>query len=665
MARINIDLLGNFRVRLEDGYEQLFPTKKARMLCAYLALPCGTTHSRERLASLFWDDRADEQARGSLRTALTAIRRLLGGDALIVDRDLVALNPAVVKTDIEQFSARIADGSADALQTALDLYRGRLLDDASDGGAEIDDWLRLERDRVNEQAIGGFTRLLTHYIDQRNYAAALEVGRTLLTIDPLQEQTHRLMMRLYAEHGQRGLALRQYDDISRILAQELGIEPDTETRNLAYQIRVETDGRDHATLHQADGQAGDVVDDDAPPAPPIDRPSIAVLSFTTLGQDDQDSFADGIVEEITAALSRVRSFFVIARNSAATFKGSELPVSKIAERLGVRYLLTGSIRRAGGRLRISTQLLDAVSAEQLWTEQFEGGDQDIFDLQDRITEEVVGILQPTILAAEVKRARRKRPDNLHAYDLVHRAFPHVWTMTFEDNQTALKLLKQAIELDPSYALAYALISWCHAQNITYNWTGDIAPAKERAVARAREAFQLDNTDPLVLTTLATAESLTGDHDIARVHVDRALQIDRNSAWAWMRSAWIHCYDGNFEQSIEHFERAWRLSPFDPLNFNLCFGIGLAHFALGQDEKAAKLIEQGLLENPGAVWANWPLVAIYAWLDQLDNAQAATERVLARYPGLTVSKIMDSIPHRAPVMLERYTAGLIKAGFPQE
>lgn len=666
MARINIDLLGNFRVCLEDGYELLFPTKKARMLCAYLALPCGTTHSRERLAALFWGDRADEQARGSLRTALTAIRRLLGADALMIEKDQVALDPAIVTTDVLQLSEHIADGSSEALQAALDLYRGQLLDDAADAGTDIDDWLRRERDRFTEMMMGGFTRLLSQHIEQGSYAAALEAGRTLLTIDPLQEQTHRLMMRLFAEHGQRGLALRQYDDVSRILAQELGIEPDSETRDLAHQIRVETNGRSTGPAASQEEQVAStqLEETDTSPAPPVDRPSIAVLPFATMGHDDHDYFADGIVEEITAALSRVRAFFVIARNSSMTFQGSELPVSKIAERLGVRYLLTGSLRRAGGRLRISTQLLDAVSAEQLWADQFEGGDQDIFDLQDRITEEVVGILQPTIMAAEVKRARRKRPDSLQAYDMVHRAFPHVWAMTFEDNQTALKLLRQAIELDPSYALACALRAWCHAQNITYNWTGDIVLAKERALSRAREAFQLDNSDPLVLTTLATAESLTGDHDIARVHIDRALQIDRNSAWAWMRSGWIHCYDGNFEKSIEDFEHAWRLSPFDPLNFNLCFGIGLSHFALGRDEKAAKLIEQGLLENPGAVWANRPLVAIYASLDQMDNAQAATDRVLARYPDLTIAKIMESIPHRAPVMLERYIAGLRKAGFPE-
>lgn len=341
MARIKIDLLGNFRVSLEDGYELLFPTKKARMLCAYLALPCGTTHSRERLAMLFWGDRADEQARGSLRTALTAIRRLLGADALRVERDLVALDPEVVTTDVKQISGYIADGSVESLQSALDMYRGRLLDDAVEAGADIEEWLRLERDRISDLTIGGFTRLLNHHAEQGNYAPALEAGRTLLAIDPLQENTHRLLMRVYAEHGQRGLALRQYDDISRFLAQELGIEPDAETRDLAHHIRVATDASTAKSSAPSDDVDGAIAGNaESSPVPPIDRPSIAVLPFAKMGQDDNDYFADGIVEEITAALSRVRSFFVIARNSAVTFKGSELPVSKIAERLGVRYLLT-------------------------------------------------------------------------------------------------------------------------------------------------------------------------------------------------------------------------------------------------------------------------------------------------------------------------------------
>ncbi len=631
------------------------------MLCAYLALPSGGAYPRERLAHLFWGDRADEQARGSLRNALASIRRLLGHDVLNVSQDSIAFDPQTVDVDAERFATLIEENTPDSLAQAAALYRGSLLEGYSDNSDEFDAWLRRERQRLDDVALSGFTSLLRRHVESKAYQEGLEIGRLLLAVDPMQEETHRLLMRLYADHDQQPLALRQYEDVARLLANELGIEPSAATQALARQIRSGREAPD------SDAPASDkpmLENDVAKAVLPVDRPSLAVLPFAALGHDDQDHFADGVVEEITAAFSRVRSLFVIARNSALAFRDTQDSVSAISEKLGVRYLLTGSVRRAAGRIRIATQLLDAESSEQLWTEQFEGGDTDIFDLQDRITEEVVGILQPTILAAEIRRARRKRPESLQAYDMVHRSFPHLWEMTFEDNQKAQDLLSEAIRLDPTYALAHALLSWAHAQNITYNWTGDIAPAKEKALSMAREAFRLDSGDPMVLAMLSTAESLAGDNDIARVHIDRALSIDRNSAWAWMRSGYIHCYDGLFERAIENFERAWRLSPFDPLNFNLCFGMGLSFFGLGQFEKAAKLIEQGLLENPSAVWANRPLVAIYAWMDEQDKADAATERVLARYPDLTVSKIMNSIPHRNPVMAERYTQGLIKAGFPQ-
>ncbi|MBO6521629.1 MAG: tetratricopeptide repeat protein [Rhodospirillales bacterium] len=660
MARIFLGLLGGFRARQTGGDELLFPTRKSRMLCAYLAMPVGEPRPRERLAGLLWSERADEQARGSLRNALTTVRRVLGADAIRVESDQVALVPSVVSCDVDRFMVATAQGTAESLRQAYEIYRGPLLDGLPEGEEPFDDWLRNERARIDKVAHQALSSLLDSHVVAGEAAAGLDVGNRLISIDPLHEATYRTVMELHTEIGERAQALRIYEDLRRLLANEVGVEPDADTRALADEIRTHAKKPASAPKRVA---PADTAGPEKVSATPIDRPSIAVLPFASLGGDDE-AFADGIVEEITAALSRVRSFFVIARNSAVTFKDTDLPTSKIAERLGVRYLLTGSVRRGAGRLRIATQLIEADTADHLWSERFEGGDQDIFDLQDRITEEVVGILQPTILAAEVGRARRKRPDNLQAYDIVHRAFPHIWAMTEEDNKTALEMLRKAIALDPNYALAYALISWCHAQNITYNWTGDIVTAKERALERAHEAFRLDLSDPMVLAMLATAESLVRDHDSARVHIDRALRIDPNSAWAWMRSGWIHCYQGNFETSIEHFERAWRLSPYDPLNFNLCFGIGLSHFALGHDEKAASLIERGLLENPDAVWANRPLVAVYAWLDRMDDAKAATERVLARYPDVTVSKIMDSIPHQAPVMVERYTKGLVMGGFPQ-
>ena len=275
-----------------------------------------------------------------------------------------------------------------------------------------------------------------------------------------------------------------------------------------------------------------------------DKPSIAVLPFENMSHDpEQDYFANGVVEEIIAALSRIRSLFVIARNSTFAYKGVNKDVRQIARELGVRYVLEGSVRKSGQRVRVTAELIDGSDGSHIWADRYEGQIEDIFDLQDQLTEAIVGALEQSIRSSEIERARRKRPDSLDAYDCVMRAMPAIWSNEVETAAQSLALLEEAMRLDPGYALAKSLASWCHAQNVFYLRSSDPQRDRERAVALAEEAARLDSDDPFVLTTLSGAYTLIGRLDRASTLIEKALRLDPNSAWAWQRSGWLHSYKG--------------------------------------------------------------------------------------------------------------------------
>jgi len=396
-----------------------------------------------------------------------------------------------------------------------------------------------------------------------------------------------------------------------------------------------------------------------------DKPSIAVLPFQNMsGDPEQEYFADGMVEEITAALCRVRDFFVIARNSAFIYKGRAVPAQQVSRELGVRYLIEGSVRRGGDRVRITAQLIDGPSGNHLWADRYDGAVTDIFDLQDRITESVVGAIQPSVRAAEIERSRRKRPESLDAYDFVLRAYPSVWSLDHTANSEALKLLGQAIAIEPGYPLALSLAAWCHAQQVVYNWAADAMGARTEALRLAQMAVDAGGEDdPTIFTLLGAAHTIVGNHGIAARLLERALALDPNSAWAWNRSGWLQSYLDRPEASIEHFERALRLSPFDPMNFNVFIGIGGAHFIAGRSADAALWMEKGLLDHPSATWVYRNLVAIYAFLGRDADAHAGLARLLSEYPDLTVSKVVSALVYSQPT-LDRVAEGLRKAGMPE-
>jgi adenylate cyclase len=398
------------------------------------------------------------------------------------------------------------------------------------------------------------------------------------------------------------------------------------------------------------------------PTPALpDKPSIAVLPFQNMsGDPEQEYFADGIVEEITAALCRVRDFFVIARNSAFSYKGRAVPVQQVSRELGVRYLIEGSVRKAGNRVRITAQLIDASSGNHLWADKYEGAVMDIFDLQDRITASVVGAIQPSVRAAEIERSRRKRPESLDAYDLVLRAYPNVWSLERAANADALALLNQATAIEPDYPLALSLAAWCHAQQVVYNWAAEPVCARTEALRLAQMAAAASGEDPTILTVLAAAYSIVRSHGIGARLLEKALALDPNSAWAWNRSGWLQSYLGNPGTSIDHFERALRLSPFDPMNFNAYIVIGAAHFVAGRYADTALWIERGLIDRPGATWAFRELVAAYALLGREADARAGLSRLLNEYRDLTVSKVLSALVYSQPT-LDCIAEGLRKAG----
>lgn len=397
------------------------------------------------------------------------------------------------------------------------------------------------------------------------------------------------------------------------------------------------------------------------PLPLPDIPSIAVLPFDNMSSDpEQVYFADGMVEDIIAALSRVRSFFVIARASTFVYKGRPVPVQQVARELGVRYVLEGSVRRAGERLRVAAQLVDAVSGAHLWADHYDGTLQDAFDLQDSITASVVGALQPSIRAAEIERARRKRPDNLDAYDLVMRALPFVWSLDRESNRTATELLEQALRLDPAYPLALSLAAWCRGQRVVYNWSQDPEADRRETLRQAQEAAARAADDPFVLTVLAAALAITHEFSTASSMIDKALALDPNSAWAWNRSGWVRSYLGETDRAIEHFNRSLRLSPFDPMVFNCHVGIAGAHFVAERYAEAAIWFEKGLIANPKATWINRTLAASYALAGRQRDAEDSLRRLREAYPGITVAAICAAHPFTAAT-LARLAEGLQLAG----
>ncbi|MEZ5865230.1 MAG: tetratricopeptide repeat protein [Geminicoccaceae bacterium] len=531
---------------------------------------------------------------------------------------------------------------------AAALYAGDLLQDIA-LTPPLDDWRAGHAAELRRRALALCERLgLQAGAEPALADAAVGLARRLLARDPTAEEAHRTLIRVHLARGQANLARRQLEECIAVLRRELDADPEPATTGL-----LDAPGPPAAAPERATIQA------DQPP-------SLVVMPFDNLGPADDSYFADGVVEEITSALSRIRDFFVVARQSAFAYRGRFVDVREVGAELAVRYVIEGTVRRGGERVRISVQLVDAQSRAQLWSDRYEGTTADIFELQDRIAAQVAGAIQPSIRASEIENARRKPPDNLGAYDLVLRAYPHFWAHDRVENRKALALLGEALARDPDYAVAMALKAWCHAQEACYLWSPD--PARERALAvrLADEAANRVEDHATALVAIGAAYGLTTtDQDRAALHIRRALAIDANHAWGWTRLGWSNYLANRPDEAIEYFDRALSLSPLDPLAFNVHFGKAAA-FSLRRDYATAiGLVERALHAHPRAVWAYRMLASYHANNGDLPKARKALATFLEHHPGATVASVAAGIPPSLPLVDKGYLTGMAKAGLPLE
>jgi adenylate cyclase len=322
------------------------------------------------------------------------------------------------------------------------------------------------------------------------------------------------------------------------------------------------------------------------------------------------------------------------------------------------------VQRAGQRLRITVQLIETASGAHLWADRFDGAIDDIFDLQDRITEHVAGALQPSIRQAEIERSRRKRPQDHGAYDYTMRALPRVWLLEEEAADRALELLDKALAMDPDYPLACALAAWCWAQRSVYNWAEDIASAKQQALALAERAASSSGDDPLILTVLGAVHTFARNYGTARILLERALVLDPNSAWALSRLGWLDVYADRPDAAEQYFHKALRLSPLDPMNFNNYVGLASARQVAGDDHGAIDLFVRALEERPNAHWIRRNLAASLWGAGRKDEALASVQLLMANYPDLTTRKFRDAMVF-SPRVLDRLCAQLAALGVPDD
>ncbi|MEH2525534.1 MULTISPECIES: adenylate/guanylate cyclase domain-containing protein [unclassified Bradyrhizobium] len=559
----------------------------------------------------------------------------------------------LMHNDEEATHARLTTFLVDSVAPAIAGHGGRIVKNTGDGFlAEFPSAVEAVRAavqfqaRIKELTIGDFE-------DNRiAFRVGINIGDVIVEPHDIFGDGVNIAARLesIAEPGGICISSSAYDHVRGKIRAEFVDMGEQDLKNIEHAVRVFR-----------------VVDEAVPRKPTLphpDKPSIAVLPFQNLSADpEQEYLADGIVEDITMALSLFRWLFVIARNSSFTYRGRTVDVKQVGRELGVRYVLEGSVRKAGNRIRIAGQLIDAETRAHLWAGRFEGALQDVFDLQDHVTESVVGAIAPKLQREDIKRANRKPTENLAAYDYYLRGLARHHRGSKDANREALQLYCKAIEADPKLACAYGMAAWCYVQGKARGWMMEQVQESAEATRFARKAVHLGNDDPVALCMGGYALAfIAHEFDAAAAFMDRGLAVNPNYATAWTLSAWLRVWRGEPDLALEHAAHAMRLNPLDPSGMH--GAAAYAHFLSGDYDMASSCAESAMRDYPAFLLPICVYAASNALAERLEPAQKGVELALKHKPGLRISNLTDLAAFRRDEDFATFTGSLRKAGLPE-
>ncbi|MCW3783143.1 BTAD domain-containing putative transcriptional regulator [Defluviimonas salinarum] len=660
--RLHLRLLGPLSATSGDGTPVSFPTQKSQALLAMIALAGPGGLHRDTSADLLWSRSGQTQARTNLRQSLASLRRALGADADVIETrgPMLGLRFDAVDLDIDALGKdappRTAGQRLDHLAAASTLLSGLSVNEPP-----FEDWLTAERARVAALVTSELAQIAEALIGTENLSGASTAARKLLELDEFNEAAHRLVLRILHAQGEIASALRHYEAMRDLFSDELGIQPGPATTALIGRIRTGADGPS-----TSDTPARPMVE----AAKPRDKPSVAVLPFTNMsGDPEQDYFSDGITEDIITGLSRFRTLFVVARHSSFAFRDENLGVREIGQRLGVQYVVEGSVRRAGSKVRISAQLADALTGNHVWAERYDRELDDIFAVQDEVTRSIVAVLPGRVQEDVAERASRMPTENMKAYEYMLRGKSLRDGLNAEDTAEARELFNKALELDPRYARAYMYLADTY---VVDGWLGLAEEgASGKSLALSRKGAGLDNTDVYIQDQLGYAFLCEGLWDEAEVQFDKTLSkiVNEAESMAWCGYAFLLL--GRREKAREVVLEAIRLDPMHSPSIDWI--LGQIHFFAGDyGEVVQVLIGEALLNSLAHAF----LVSAYAHLGQTDEAGTALAEFIRmrrrEFASRNIAIENDTVESlagayramwRDPSDWEHLVGGLRKAGLP--
>ena len=647
---LSLKLLGEFAVRDGSGAALSLPTRKTRALLGYLAVHADRPQPRERLMALLWSERGERQARQSLNQALLSIRKLGGPDGetlLDSDGERVTLRGEALEIDVGRLRSLVKDDPAEAAA----LYDGPFLDGLSVPDPSFEDWLLSMRSELHALVCDALANAAN---SSENTQEAIDCAKRLVSLDPLREEGHRLLMRLLREIGDRVGALRQYQACAQALRRELRTEPDPATRALFDEIRRGTDLRDDYVSHQP------VFDSSLPPS---EKPSIAVLPFENLGGNPQAlHLAEGLMEDLITALAKLHQLFVVPRQYTAVYKDQKANVEHVAGALRVRYLLTGSIRMAGNQMRCSVQFIDTVRGHQVWGERYDRPVDDVFAVSDEIIRQILIELQVRLTAGESARVVSRGTRNLEAWLLFVQGYSEGLKFTREGVARARELLEASHHADPDWARAVAAIGWTHLHHAENGWSASREESIRLGIALTEKAIAMDPAEPLGYMALGRLHVLLGDHETGLKLSEKAASLAPNDhlavAGLAIRFIWLE----EFDRALELFERARRICPLLPEQFLRRYGLTL--HLVGEPKRAAQVLEDLAQSSPAFIYGHVQLAVAYADIGQLEHARNSIRTALKLNPGFTISKFLKTHHFTNRSRLDWLRELLVKAGLPE-